>query len=219
MSTIEGGKNMNLKPHRRKMSGIIIPTRRRFEYERSRRQPIIYRESKEPEILKISDEEKPFAIAFNDSGKRYIFSNNDGHVVIFSTNDPQNQARRPMTKKEFEEIKEKMTDKAQTAQEKAELLSEINELDFAKGHANAVFNVLTYINGENKVRALAININFSRYVYSLEDERLISVDTSRKRTTTEITDENKKNEITHKMFASKTLQKKINEVHQKGMVK
>lgn len=210
---------MNLKPQRREMSGIMITRRDRFGYDRMRRQPIIYQDSKKPEILKLLSEEKPFALAFNDSGKRYIFSNEDGHRVIFSCANPQAQARRPMTRKEFEDIREKMTEKAKGASEETEILAEIKKLDFAKGHANAVFDVITYVDGENQVRALAININFSRYVYDLENERLSRVDTSRQITTKEITDTKKKDEIVNKMFTSKTLQKKINEVHQGRQVK
>lgn len=169
---------------------------------------IIYKDSNKPEVLRDYDTQKIRAVAFNKDGKRYLFSNNEGHIVIY------NNARinRPMTKKEFYNIKNMMITSAINTDDETEVLENITSLDFNQGHANATFEVLTSISKPEKVKSLALNINLMRYVYNLEDQSLLIVNRE-KETSGYMIDSKEKDNIVNTMLKSKTMTKKINEVN------
>ena len=45
---------------------------------------IIYKDSDKPEVLRDYDTQEIRAIAFNKDGRRYLFSNDEGHIVIYN---------------------------------------------------------------------------------------------------------------------------------------
>ena len=169
---------------------------------------IIYKDSEKPEVLRDYDTQEIRAIAFNKDGRRYLFSNDEGHIVIYNNAN----TNRPMTKKEYNEIKKAMINSAIKNNSESDILNSISSLDFNQGHANATFEVLTSISTPQKVRSLALNINLMRYVYNLEDQSLLIVNRE-KETSGYMIDGEAKDHIVNTMMHSKTMTKKINEVN------
>lgn len=169
---------------------------------------IIYNDSDKPEVLRDYDTQEIRAIAFNKDGRRYLFSNDEGHIVIYNSAT----INRPMTKKEFYNIKNMMFNSVISTDVETEVLENITSLDFNKGHANATFEVITSISRPEKVRSLALNIRIMRYVYNLEDQSLLIVNRE-KETSGYMIDGGAKDYIVNTMLKSKTMTKKINEVN------
>ena len=129
---------------------------------------IIHIERKEeqsfPKIITSNqDPEQVIAITYTDNGKKYSFSNEFGHKV--QTSD----GTRPMTKTEFKEVRAKMARCILESREPSESLTiELEKLDFAQGHANGTFEVVTSCMSQSNIGALVMHIGPARYIYNLD---------------------------------------------------
>lgn len=159
-----------------------------------------------PKILYDKEnQENPSAIVYNYAGKKYIFSNEEGHKVSLS----YGRALRPMSKKEFKDICTIMlNNSSQYGDEEALILSEIEKLDFGIGHANSTFEVIKSSMEISKISALALNIGTGRYLYNQKDNTVYHIDHSKLINGTMMKSP-EKDEIIKKITDSKTMTKKI----------
>ena len=159
-----------------------------------------------PKILYDKDNhENPSAIVYNYAGKKYIFSNEEGHKVSL----PYGHTSRPMTKKEFKDICTIMLNNlAQYGNDEALILSEIEKLDFGIGHANSTFEVIKSSMEMSKISALALNIGTGRYLYNQNANTVYHIDHS-KLINGIMMKSPEKDEIIKKITGSKTMTKKI----------
>ena len=150
--------------------------------------------------------EETEAITFNQNGKKYYFSNELGHKVIYEGG----YAQRAMTKKEFKEIRAKMLSKTKTSEteEKDSILKQIVNLDFAEGHANKTFEIARSLRAQTGIGALIINIGNTRYIYNQEAGTVLHIDHS-KRISGRMLQGDEKTQIIDKINSSKTMAKKI----------
>ena len=170
-------------------------------------EPIHHFDLKEPQLIRHMENDEAYAMAFHKDGKRYFFSNDEGHTVI-SDGGTKN---RPMSKKEFENVVKLMIDasiKCDTKKRK-KYLDEIAKLDFSLGHANATFEVYADLEKPSKINFLAINLGNLRYVYEQETGNVLKVHVDRTSPNGYMLDGPEKNEIINKITSSKTMAKKI----------
>lgn len=157
-------------------------------------------------ILEVStsDPNKVQAIIFNEGGKRYYFSNELGHKVITSAEE------RPMSKKEYKEALQRMTEKTMdNAEDPDQIMDELIKLDFGMGHANSTFQINRPCIGDNRIGALIINRGFARYIYNADSNTVFHIDHSRNINGSFMKEGSEKDEIIHTLTTSKTLRKKI----------
>lgn len=176
---------------------------------------INYYDLDEPQILRDINTNEIYAIAFHQDNKRYIFSNEYGHLVIYNGG----HSKKPMTKREYEEIRNQMINNViKLNKEKRDIyLDEIITLDFSIGHANAVFEVHNHdYSDQTTISSLIINIDNMRYVYSPENNTVLKVNIDRTSPSGYITSKREKDEIIHKLTTSKTIRKKIDQITKKN---
>lgn len=163
--------------------------------------PTIVKNSIQPEVTE--------AITYNQNGRKYYFSNELGHKVIFDGGFEQ----RPMTKKEFKVMRAVMLSKAKTSsmEEKDSILEQITKLDFAEGHANKTFEVASSHRAQTGIGALVINIGNTRYIYNQEAGTVLHIDHS-KRINGRMLQGEEKEQIIDKINSSKTMAKKLAKV-------
>lgn len=161
-----------------------------------------------PEIIhNIKNPEQVIGLSYHTNGKRYYFSNSDGHKVFSSGS----QSCRPMTKKEFKDICLQMLENSNHYGEIEEtVLSTIESLDFGLGHANSTFEVAISWCEPTKISALVMNIGTSRYLYNQDANTIFHVDHS-KLVNGEMLRSPFKEQIIEKIQTSKTMAKKINQ--------
>lgn len=148
------------------------------------------------------------AISYSIDGKKYYFSNDEGHKVYNGTMS----SPRPMTKKEFKDICSLMVLNASQYGELEEtVLAEIEKLDFAEGHANSTFEVVQSCMGFSRIGALALNIGTARYLYNQDANTVFHIDHSKLINGTMMKSP-EKDEIIAKITSSKTMTKKIQRV-------
>ena len=161
-----------------------------------------------PEIIYDRDNpEQIKALAYNKDGKRYYFSNEEGHKVY----SEDRRSCRPMTKREFKDICTLMLEQAGSYGEtEATILAQIENLDFGLGHANSTFEVVLSCMSLHRIGALALNIGTSRYLYNQEAETVFHIDHSKLINGTMLKSP-EKDAIIQKITSSKTMTKKINQ--------
>lgn len=163
--------------------------------------------SKVPTLeLAPNDPEKVQAIIFYEDGKKYYFSNELGHKVISSSEE------RPMSKKEYNNIMKKMTEKTlENAEKPDEILDQLIQLDFGTGHANSTFQINRPCVGSEKIGALIFNVGSARYIYNTDgyNATVFHIDHGKNINGHFMPDGPDKDRIITTLTNSKTLQKKI----------
>jgi len=157
-----------------------------------------------PELLTHYETNKIYAIAFNYDNKRYLFSNEDGHEVIYDGG----RKIRQMKKREFTDIKNKMLQTATNTYNTNEILVEIENLDFSLGHANSSFSVITDYGTTPRIKFLVINMGIMRYVYNPDNNSVFALNRDKK-TGDYMLECPEKSQIIDKINSSKTMAKKI----------
>ena len=149
------------------------------------------------------------AITYEHNGNKYYFSNELGHKVIFSNGFEQ----RTMTKREFKTMCAKMRSKIkEKSQENDTMLTAINSLNFAQGHANKAFEVAISPRSQSGIGALIINIGNTRYIFNQEANTVLHIDHS-KRINGRLLQGEEKDTIIEKIASSKTMAKKLAKTH------
>lgn len=168
---------------------------------------IIYKDSTKPELLTMLGQDGLTKIAFQKGGKRYLFSNDDGHVVISNSG----HSIVPMERKEFEEVRDLMIDSTNNcnSEKKATYLKEIGKLDYHIGHANSTFEVITKIGEPTTIQSLIINLGNLRYVYSQDKKTVLKVNVLDRCMHSIYLEGEEKERIIGKITNSKTMTKKI----------
>lgn len=116
--------------------------------------------------MSCEDPTKSQAIFYDEGNKRYYFSNDLGHKVIgFSS-------VRPMTKKEYKSIYDKMVKAFLENPSDEPILDEIVGLDFGRGHANSTFEIARPCNCSNSAPTQIFHQGEDRYLYNSDHESL-----------------------------------------------
>ena len=161
-------------------------------------------------ITSKSDPTQVIGLAFIDDGKKYYFSNDQGHKVIQQIGLEE----RPMTKNEFKEIRAKMAASIISHPEfSEELVAELEKLNFKQGHANGTFEIVTPCMSTSKIGALVINLGNARYIYNQDANTVFHIDHSKRINGAFLQEGQEKEEIIHKISSSKTMAKKISALH------
>lgn len=159
-------------------------------------------------VYSFQNQDEVRAITYTKNGIKYQLSNEEGHKVYTSGSY---SAPRPMTKKEYKDLYKTMILNSYLYGEKEEIiLSEMEKLDFATGHANATFEIVRSCVEQSKLGTLVMNIGQARYFYHPEDSRVFHVDHSKLITGHMLTSP-EKDKIIEKITSSKTMTKKIDE--------
>lgn len=146
------------------------------------------------------------AITFTDNGKTYYFSNEFGHRV----SSYKESVQRPMTKKEYKVILAKMIRNTTLYGIDSDIfLEEISKLDFAEGHANKTFEIITPCLSPSKIHSLVMNLGNARYIYNQGENTVLQIDHSKRINGIFLPDGPEKDRIISKISSSKTMTKKI----------
>ena len=167
-----------------------------------------FENSKKPQV--INGENNETTLIFNYDGKQYRFSNEKGHQVIQDTG----RQKRPMTRKEFNQICALMIQRTSTFYKSADdVIEEVSKLDYAKGHANTTFEVTASPLSSSSIDVLTINLGNARFIYNQSANTVLHIDHS-KLINGRMLQGEEKEKIIQKIKTSKTMTKKINEVMQ-----
>ena len=160
-------------------------------------------------IYSFQNQDEIRGITYTVNGTKYQFSNEEGHKVYSSGSC---STPRPMTKKEFKDICKIMILNSSSYGEAEEvILSEIEKLDFAIGHANSTFEIVRSCVEQSKLGTLVMNIGPARYFYHPTENRVFHVDHSKLINGHMLTPP-ESDAIIAKITSSKTMTKKIQKV-------